>query len=520
MHLKITTAPLYKKKARIPVTTVRLRDNKIVHDHLFTDAEGRLHLTLEGDEYQVRIGAGLVKRSVETFKLPPAPLTTDFQIADQRTFKVFHHAIKTETMTLGQGNGDGKANRGEQIAILFPDGNAYRAAELIADDDCIDLTTRISDNWAEYDWVGASAKYTLARISRTCPNDHIIKILAKVIIPNKPNHELREFTMNLPITPTPITTGFWLLATSPRLLPSNFMHPQQQDQPKPPIPGVKRLIAIGSGKGGVGKTTVSVNLAISLARLGRTVGLLDADVYGPNVPLMFGVSHAPNAIDERIQPLEKYGVRLMSMGFLNPGDKPLVWRGPMLHSVIQQFLRGVDWGELDYLLIDLPPGTGDVALSLIQTAPLSGRRSSDHAFRRVSRRREKSHQHVRPGPRAHPGPGREHELPDRPRLRRTHRRLRPRRRQAHRRQNENPLPGRNRPRPPSPNRRRQRHAGISAHRRRRPPWRSLSSASKTNRTTHRIPTHRPQNHHRRLGIPKCHRPKPVPRYAGNRWHRL
>jgi ATP-binding protein involved in chromosome partitioning len=150
------------------------------------------------------------------------------------------------------------------------------------------------------------------------------------------------------------------------------MHPNQPDQPKPPIPGVKRLIAIGSGKGGVGKTTVSVNLAISLARLGRSVGLLDADVYGPNVPLMFGISHAPNAIGERIQPLEKYGVRLMSMGFLNPGDKPLVWRGPMLHSVIQQFLRGVDWGELDYLLIDLPPGTGDVALSLIQTAPLSG----------------------------------------------------------------------------------------------------------------------------------------------------
>jgi ATP-binding protein involved in chromosome partitioning len=156
------------------------------------------------------------------------------------------------------------------------------------------------------------------------------------------------------------------------LLPSNFMHPQQQDQPKLPIPGVKRLIAIGSGKGGVGKTTVSVNLAISLARLGRKIGLLDADVYGPNVPLMFGVNETPNSLGERIQPIEKYGVSLMSMGFLNPGDKPLVWRGPMLHSVIQQFLRGVDWGQLDYLLIDLPPGTGDVALSLIQTAPLTG----------------------------------------------------------------------------------------------------------------------------------------------------
>jgi ATP-binding protein involved in chromosome partitioning len=142
--------------------------------------------------------------------------------------------------------------------------------------------------------------------------------------------------------------------------------------PKQPIPGVEHLIAIGSGKGGVGKTTVSVNLAISLAKLGHRVGLMDADVYGPNVPLMMGLRATPRAAGERIVPLEKFGLKLMSMGFLNPGDKPLVWRGPMLHSVIQQFLRGVDWGDLDYLLIDLPPGTGDVQLSLIQTAPLTG----------------------------------------------------------------------------------------------------------------------------------------------------
>ncbi len=156
------------------------------------------------------------------------------------------------------------------------------------------------------------------------------------------------------------------------------MHPQhpgqgpQADQPKPRILGVENLIAVGSGKGGVGKTTVSVNLALSLAGLGHNVGLLDADVYGPNVPLMMGVRDTPRAIGERIQPLEKHGIKIMSMGFLNPGDKPLVWRGPMLHSVIQQFLRGVDWGDLDYLIIDLPPGTGDVQLSLIQTAPLTG----------------------------------------------------------------------------------------------------------------------------------------------------
>jgi ATP-binding protein involved in chromosome partitioning len=151
------------------------------------------------------------------------------------------------------------------------------------------------------------------------------------------------------------------------------MTPNQPGQmPRLPIAGVKNLIAVGSGKGGVGKTTVAVNLAVGLASLGYKTGLMDADVYGPNVPLMMGINQTPMALGERIQPLEQYGVRLMSMGFLNPGDKPLVWRGPMLHSVIQQFLRGVDWGDLDYLVIDLPPGTGDVQLSLIQTAPITG----------------------------------------------------------------------------------------------------------------------------------------------------
>jgi len=147
---------------------------------------------------------------------------------------------------------------------------------------------------------------------------------------------------------------------------------QPGEQPKMPIPGVRNLIAVGSGKGGVGKTTVAVNLAVGLGALGYRVGLMDADVYGPNVPLMMGVNRTPMANGDRIQPLEQFGVKLMSMGFLNPGDKPLVWRGPMLHSVVQQFLRGVDWGELDYLVIDLPPGTGDVQLSLIQTAPITG----------------------------------------------------------------------------------------------------------------------------------------------------
>ncbi len=148
------------------------------------------------------------------------------------------------------------------------------------------------------------------------------------------------------------------------------MHPQAP--PKTPIEGVHNIIAVGSGKGGVGKTTVSVNLSLALSKLGRRVGLLDADVYGPNVPLMMGISEPPKALGDRIQPLENHGVKLMSMGFINPGDRPLVWRGPMLHSAIQQFLRNVDWGNLDYLIIDLPPGTGDVALSLAQTVPITG----------------------------------------------------------------------------------------------------------------------------------------------------
>jgi ATP-binding protein involved in chromosome partitioning len=142
---------------------------------------------------------------------------------------------------------------------------------------------------------------------------------------------------------------------------------------KQTIEGVKNIVAVGSGKGGVGKTSVTVNLAIALAQKGARVGLLDADIYGPNVPIMMGIEGQPRAVNDRIQTLSNYDVRVMSMGFLtNNDDTPLIWRGPMLHSVIQQFLRQVDWGELDYLLIDLPPGTGDVQLSITQTVPLMG----------------------------------------------------------------------------------------------------------------------------------------------------
>jgi ATP-binding protein involved in chromosome partitioning len=151
------------------------------------------------------------------------------------------------------------------------------------------------------------------------------------------------------------------------------MPPRPGQPPGPqPLPGVGAIVAVGSGKGGVGKTTLAVNLALALAKLGHRTGLLDADVYGPNVPLMLGTSAQPRVLGEnRIEPLSVHGLKVISVGLLNPGDKPLIWRGPMLHSIIRQFLGSVEWGALDYLIVDLPPGTGDVALSLIQTVPLT-----------------------------------------------------------------------------------------------------------------------------------------------------
>jgi ATP-binding protein involved in chromosome partitioning len=140
------------------------------------------------------------------------------------------------------------------------------------------------------------------------------------------------------------------------------------------IPKVKNVIAIASGKGGVGKSTTSVNVTLALAETGARVGLLDADIYGPNIPLMMGLRSKPQLHSEggKIIPSRSYGVKLMSIGFFLDEDNPVIWRGPMVHGAIQQFLRDVDWGELDYLIIDLPPGTGDAPLSLSQLIPLSG----------------------------------------------------------------------------------------------------------------------------------------------------
>lgn len=141
---------------------------------------------------------------------------------------------------------------------------------------------------------------------------------------------------------------------------------------KMPIDGVRNVIAVGSGKGGVGKSTTAVNIAVALHQMGARVAILDADIYGPNVPGMLGVMDRPKVVGKRIVPIEAHGIHVMSMGFLVSEEQPLVWRGPMLHGVMKQLLRDVAWGEQDYLVIDLPPGTGDVQLSLSQMAPVTG----------------------------------------------------------------------------------------------------------------------------------------------------
>ena len=146
----------------------------------------------------------------------------------------------------------------------------------------------------------------------------------------------------------------------------------QSGPPRKLAPNIKHIIAVSSGKGGVGKSTVTVNLAVALAKTGAKVGVLDCDVYGPDIPLMMGLSGEPEAVNRKLIPKERHGVKTMSIGYLMDDDKPVIWRGPMVHKLIEQFLGDVEWGELDYLLVDMPPGTGDAQLSLAQIVPLTG----------------------------------------------------------------------------------------------------------------------------------------------------
>jgi ATP-binding protein involved in chromosome partitioning len=144
------------------------------------------------------------------------------------------------------------------------------------------------------------------------------------------------------------------------------------DSGRAPVEGVKNIIAVGAGKGGVGKTTVAVNLAVALARRGSRTALLDADMYGPNVPIMLGLRTQLETDGKKIVPAERYGLQAISIGFLTQDDAPVIWRGPMLHGAVTQFFRDVRWNDIDYLIVDMPPGTGDIALSLSQTVPVAG----------------------------------------------------------------------------------------------------------------------------------------------------
>ena len=196
---------------------------------------------------------------------------------------------------------------------------------------------------------GENVSFTIELTTPACPVRDKMKEEARQIVVALPGIENVEITMTSQVRST-------LSETKAQLLP-----------------GVKNVLPVASGKGGVGKSTVSANLALALSQMGARVGLMDADVYGPSIPLIMGVHEQPQvAADNRIRPVEQYGVKVISMGFFIREDQAVIWRGPMLHKTIDQFLGGVEWGELDYLLVDLPPGTGDVQLSLCQKIPLTG----------------------------------------------------------------------------------------------------------------------------------------------------
>ena len=199
-----------------------------------------------------------------------------------------------------------------------------------------------------------SISFSVELTTPACPmKDHITSACIAAVREHLP--EAGEITVNLPAK---VTSGV-----------SCAGHGEKDN----PLPNVKNIIAVGSGKGGVGKSTVAVNLAVSLAGTGAKVGLIDADLYGPSIPTMFGlVNKRPEVKNKTLIPIEKYGVKLMSIGFLIESDNPVIWRGPMASSAIKQFITEVAWGELDYLIFDLPPGTGDIQLTLVQMLPVSG----------------------------------------------------------------------------------------------------------------------------------------------------
>jgi ATP-binding protein involved in chromosome partitioning len=196
---------------------------------------------------------------------------------------------------------------------------------------------------------GGAVSFTIELTTPACPMKEQMKAQAQAAVSALPGVSSVAITMTAQVR----------AAVSP-------------DLNRAPIPGVKNVIAVGAGKGGVGKSTVAVNLALALAQTGSRVGLIDADIYGPNIPMMLGIKTQLATDGEKILPAERYGLQVVSMGFLASDDAPVIWRGPMLHSVIKQFFHDVRWLDLDYLIVDMPPGTGDVALSLSQTAYVAG----------------------------------------------------------------------------------------------------------------------------------------------------
>jgi ATP-binding protein involved in chromosome partitioning len=196
---------------------------------------------------------------------------------------------------------------------------------------------------------GGDVAFTIELTTPACPVKDAMREQARAAVANVPGVSAVEVTMTAAVRSA-----------------------RNVESAQAPIPGIKNIVAVGAGKGGVGKTTLAVNLAVALSRLGSKVGIIDGDIYGPNVPIMLGVQTQLTSDGDKILPAEKYGLAIVSMGFLTGDDAPVIWRGPMLHSVIRQFFHDVSWGELDYLIIDMPPGTGDVALSLSQTVPVAG----------------------------------------------------------------------------------------------------------------------------------------------------
>jgi len=196
---------------------------------------------------------------------------------------------------------------------------------------------------------GGSVAFTIELTTPACPVKDLMRDQAHAAVSALPGVTAVDITMTASVRSVP-----------------------RPEQGKAPVEGVKNIIAVGAGKGGVGKTTVAVNIAAALAARGSRVALIDGDMYGPNVPIMMGLKTSLETDGQKIKPAERYGVQVVSMGFLTDDDSPVIWRGPMLHGAIQQFFRDVRWTDVDYLIVDLPPGTGDVALSLSQSVPVAG----------------------------------------------------------------------------------------------------------------------------------------------------